>query len=111
MHILIVIFKGKVEDVMCCADGSDRSHLLTQGKDYCVLDLDKIEKADWLHPNRILPRRKKSLTQVVNLPVAKSYTLGKRSLITIPIIGGFFKPYKRVSSSHVVCFSLEQHQD
>jgi len=50
MHILIVIFKGKVEDVMCCADGSDRSHLLTQVKDYCVLDLDKIEKADWLTP-------------------------------------------------------------
>jgi len=59
MHILIVISKGKVEDVMCCADGNDRSHLLTLGTDYCVLDLDEIEKLEWIEPELYSSSEKK----------------------------------------------------
>jgi len=50
MHILIVLSQGKIENVMCCADGNDRAHLLTLGKDYQVLDLDELENIDWLQP-------------------------------------------------------------
>jgi len=53
MHfLLIVLAKGQVIDVVCCANGTDRSHKLVQGKDYQVLDLDKLEKdkSDWLTP-------------------------------------------------------------
>ena len=53
MHfLLIVLRKGQVIDVVCCANGTDSSHKLVQGKDYQVLDLDKWEKdkSDWLTP-------------------------------------------------------------
>ncbi len=53
MHFLfIVLAKGKVTEVVCCANGTDSSHKLVQGKDYQVLDLDKLEKdkSDWLTP-------------------------------------------------------------
>ncbi len=53
MHfLLIVLAKGQVIDVVCCANGTDSSHKLVQGKDYQVLYLDKLEKdkSDWLTP-------------------------------------------------------------
>ena len=53
MHfLLIVLAKGQVIDVVCCANGTDSSHKLVQGKNYQVLDIDKIglDKSDWLTP-------------------------------------------------------------
>ena len=53
MHfLLLVLTKGQVIDVVCCANGTDSSHKLVQGKDYQVLDVDKLEKdtSDWLTP-------------------------------------------------------------
>ena len=53
MHfLLIVLKKGQVIDVVCCANGTDSSHKLVQEKDYQVLGIDKmrLDKADWLTP-------------------------------------------------------------
>jgi len=54
---LIVLEKGKVIAVVCCANGTDSSHLLKEGRDYTVLDLDKLkaEKPDWLTPKVYKP--------------------------------------------------------
>ena len=41
-YLLIVLTKGKVTDVVCCANGTDSSHKLVQGKDYQILDVDKM---------------------------------------------------------------------
>lgn len=51
-YLLIVLTKGKVTDVMCCANGTDSSHKLVQGKDYSILDVDKVsnDPSDWLPP-------------------------------------------------------------
>ena len=57
MHIMIVIMNGKVIDVVCCADGNDRSHLLEKGKDYHLLDLDEIGKKDWIEPKLYKPEK------------------------------------------------------
>ena len=61
MHfLLIVLAKGHVIDVVCCANGTDSSHKLIQGKDYQILDLDKLEKdkVDWLTPQVYKPDKK-----------------------------------------------------
>ena len=53
MHfLLLVLTKGQVIDVVCCTNGTDSSHKLVRGKDYQVLDIDKIrlDKSDWLTP-------------------------------------------------------------
>lgn len=56
MHDLLVILeKGIVTDIVCCANGSDSSHKLIRGKDYSVLDIDKLglekkPEPDWLTP-------------------------------------------------------------
>jgi len=54
MHFLLIILeKGKVTDVICCANGTDSSHTLVQGKNYQILDIDKLrldKKDDWLTP-------------------------------------------------------------
>jgi hypothetical protein len=52
-YLLIVLTKGKVTDVVCCANGTDSSHKLVQGKDYQIVDVDKmrLDKPDeWLTP-------------------------------------------------------------
>ncbi len=62
MHeLLIVLEKGKVTAVVCCANGTDSSHQLVQGKDYSVLDVDKLrldKQDDWLTPKVWKPEHK-----------------------------------------------------
>ena len=52
INLIIVLKKRKVIAVVCCANGTDSSHTLTKGKDYSILDVDKInlEAPDWLTP-------------------------------------------------------------
>ena len=52
INLLIVLKKGKVIAVVCCANGTDSSHTLAKGKDYSILDVDKLnlEAPDWLAP-------------------------------------------------------------
>ena len=64
MHfLLIVLAKGKVIDIVCCANGTDSSHILVQGKDYQVLDIDKmkLDKPDWLTPKVYKSEREEDL--------------------------------------------------
>jgi nitrogenase subunit NifH len=57
--LLVVLEKGKAVAVVCCANGTDSSHTLTEGKDYTVLDVDKLkaEPPDWLTPKVYTPEQ------------------------------------------------------
>jgi hypothetical protein len=60
---LIVLEKGKVIALVCCANGTDSSHQLKEGRDYSVLDLDKLkaEKSDWLIPKVYTPEHEEEI--------------------------------------------------
>ncbi len=60
MYLLIVLDNGKVADVVCCANGTDSSHVLRDGEGYTVINIGSIraEPRDWLNPKMNKPMHK-----------------------------------------------------
>ena len=59
IDLLIVLKKGKVKAVMCCANGTDSSHELKEGKDYAIFNEDKVDlknEKNWLTPKVYFPK-------------------------------------------------------